>query len=76
MKLSIILSCLLKKFMWIISVLYLKLKQKHKERMGSLMPIYISSYILIKTSNNKLYYCFLFAKLIDMLRTGGENNNS
>ena len=31
---------------------------------------------LNKTSNNKLYYCFLFAKLIDMLRTGGENNNS
>ena len=52
------------------------MKQKHKELMGSLMPIYISSYILIKTSNNKLYYCFLFAKLIDMLRTGGENNNS
>ena len=38
--------------------------------------IFISSVKLNKISHNIIYYCFLFAKLIDMLQTGGENNNS
>ena len=38
--------------------------------------IFISSVKLNKISRNIIYYCFLFAKLIDKLRTGGENNNS
>ena len=41
---------------------------------------FISSIKLNKISHNIIYYCFLSAKLIDMLRdmlqTGGENNNS
>jgi hypothetical protein len=44
--------------------------------MAEIIVSYISNHILTKISNNKLYYCFLFAKLIDKLRTGGENSNS